>query len=357
MEPMNCTAWVRDGKCDIWTGTQAALSARTVAAEAADVAKENVTVHNHMLGGGFGRRIHSVADYVAPTVKVAKAIGKPVKLVYSREEDMQQDAYRPALISSFEGSVTTDGEIDAWYNIYSDKHEPVEAPIIPYKSNNVYSGSVVSVSHVPFGPWRSVDHSQHAFFVESFMDELAAEAGIDPYEFRLSKLTDKPRHAAILRKAAEMGNWSAAPAEGRTRGIALHEAFGSIVAQVAEVSIIDGVVRVHKVACAIDCGFAMSPDAAEAQAQSGIIYGLSAALYGEITIENGRVVQENFPDYDVLRLADTPEISVEFINSGAELGGLGEPATPPIAPAVTNAIFAATGKRLRSLPIAKHDLA
>jgi len=353
---MNCTAWVRDGKCDIWTGTQTALSARTVAAEAAGVEKENVTVHNHMLGGGFGRRIHSVADYVAPTVKVAKTIGKPVKLVYSREEDMQQDAYRPALISSFEGSVTADGEIDAWYNIYSDKHEPVEAPIIPYKSNNVYSASVVSVSHVPFGPWRSVDHSQHAFFVESFMDELAAEAGVDPYEFRLSKLNDKPRHAAILQKAAEMGNWSTAPEDGRTRGIALHEAFGSIVAQVAEVSVTDGVVRVHKVACAIDCGFAMSPDAAEAQAQSGIIYGLSAALYGEITIENGRVVQENFPDYDVLRLADTPEISVEFINSGAEIGGLGEPATPPIAPAVTNAIFAATGKRLRSLPIAKHDL-
>lgn len=356
MEPMNCTVRIKDGKVDIWTGSQTPITVKSIAADITGIDMDNITYHPCMLGGGFGRRVHQTSDYVAPAVKVAVEVGAPVKLIYSREEDMQQDAYRPALISRFKAVVSNDGNIDAWHNLYTDKNEPVEAPIIPYVSDNNYTGVVRSTSHVPFGPWRSVDHSQHAFFIESFIDELADKAGIDPYEFRLSKLKNKPKHAAVLKRAAEMANWSTPPAAGRTRGIALHESFGSIVAEVAEISVTDGNVRVHKVACAVDCGFPVNPDSATAQVESGIIYGLSAALFGEITIENGRVVQENFPDYDVVRLAETPDISVEFINSGKELGGLGEPATPPIAPAVMNAVFTATGKRIRSLPLSNHSL-
>jgi isoquinoline 1-oxidoreductase beta subunit len=356
MEPMNCTVQIKDGKVDIWTGTQTPITAKSIAADITGIHIDNITYHPCMLGGGFGRRIHQTSDYVAPAVKVAMEIGAPVKLIYSREEDMQQDAYRPALLSRFRAALTEKGDIEAWHNLYTDKNEPVEAPIIPYASNNNYTGVVRSTSHVPFGPWRSVDHSQHAFFIESFIDELAHKAGLDPYDFRMSKLKDKPRHAAVLKKAAEMGNWHNPTPAGRARGIALHESFGSIVAEVAEISISDGNIKVHKVSCAIDCGFPVNPDSAVAQAESGIIYGLSAALFGEITIENGRVVQENFPDYDVVRLAEAPDIKVEFINSGKELGGLGEPATPPIAPAVMNAIFTATGKRIRSLPLSNHSL-
>ncbi|UTW53945.1 molybdopterin cofactor-binding domain-containing protein [Kordiimonas sp. SCSIO 12610] len=356
MEPMNCTVRIQDGKVDIWTGTQTPITVKSIAAKITGIDIENITYHPCMLGGGFGRRVHQTSDYVAPAVKVAMEVGAPVKLIYSREEDMQQDAYRPALLSRFKAVVADNGAIDAWHNLYTDKNEPAEAPIIPYAANNNYTGVVRSTGHVPFGPWRSVDHSQHAFFIESFVDELADKANIDPYEFRMSKLKDKPRHAAVLKKAAEMAGWQSAAPEGRYRGIALHESFGSIVAEVAEISITDGSIKVHKVSCAVDCGFPVNPDSATAQVESGVIYGLSAALFGEITIENGRVVQENFPDYDVVRLAETPDIQVEFIDSGKEIGGLGEPATPPIAPAVMNAVFAATGKRIRSLPLINHSL-
>ncbi len=356
MEPMNCTVKIEDGKVDIWTGTQTPITAKSIAAKIAGVDINKVTYHPCMLGGGFGRRIHQASDYVAPAVKVAMEVGAPVKLIYSREEDIQQDAYRPALLSRFKAVVSDGGNIDAWHNLYTDKNEPVEAPIIPYAADNNYTGVVRSTSHVPFGPWRSVDHSQHAFFIESFIDELANKSGADPYEFRLEKLQNKPKHRAVLERVAEMAGWHTPAPLGRSRGIALHESFGSIVAEVAEISVNNGDVKVHKVSCAVDCGFPVNPDSARAQVESGIIYGLSAALFGEITIEGGRVIQENFPDYDVVRLAEAPDIQVDFINSGKELGGLGEPATPPIAPAVMNAIFTATGKRIRSLPLNNHSL-
>ncbi len=356
MEPMNCTAWVRDGVCDIWTGTQAPLMARTAAATAAGLEPENVTVHNHMLGGGFGRRIHAENDYVAPAVEIAVMAGAPVKTIWSREEDMRFDEYRPAVVSRFTAKLGDDGMPTAWQNRYSDKREPVEAPLIPYSVAAQSIGFVRSQSHLKLGPWRSVDHSQHAFFTESFIDELAHAANVDPLEYRLSLLKDAPRHANVLQKAADAAGWYAGVRDGRAMGLAVHESFGSIVAHVAEVSVnSDAMIQVHRISSAVDCGEAINPDNVESQIESAIIYGMTAACYGEITVENGQVVEGNFPEYEMVRLAEVPDISIQIIESGAPLGGLGEPGLPPTAPAMTNAIYALTGVRVRKLPIRNYD--
>lgn len=356
MEPMNCTAWVRDGVCDIWTGTQAPLMARTAAATAAGLEPENVTVHNHMLGGGFGRRIHAENDYVAPAVEIAKMAGAPVKTIWSREEDMRFDEYRPAVVSRFSAKLGEDGKPVAWKNRYSDKREPVEAPLIPYGVAAQSIGFVRSQSHLKLGPWRSVDHSQHAFFTESFMDELAHAAKADPLAYRLSLLSDAPRHANVLKKAADAAGWYTGVRNGRAMGLAVHESFGSIVAHVAEVSVnSDAMVQVHRVSSVVDCGEAINPDNIESQIESAIIYGMTAACYGEITVENGQVVEGNFPEYEMVRLAEVPDIAIQIVESGAPLGGLGEPGLPPIAPAMTNAIYALTGVRVRKLPIRNYD--
>lgn len=356
MEPMNCTAWVRDGVCDIWTGTQAPLMARTAAAVAAELAPENVTVHNHMLGGGFGRRIHAENDYVAPAVEIAKMAGAPVKTIWTREEDMRFDEYRPAVVSRFAAKLGEDGKPVAWKNRFSDKREPAEAPLIPYGVVNQSIGYVRSQSHLKLGPWRSVDHSQHAFFTESFVDELAHEAGADPLEYRLSMLTDAPRHAHVLKTAAEKAGWYTGVRSGRAMGIAVHESFGTIVAHAAEVSIgDDGMPRVHKMTCAVDCGEAINPDNIESQIESAIIYGMTGAFFGEITVQDGQVVEGNFPEYEMVRLADVPEIEVYIIESGAPMGGIGEPGLPPTAPAITNAVYALTGQRVRKLPLRNYD--
>lgn len=356
MEPMNATAWLRDGKLDVWTGTQAPLMARSAAAAAAGIEPENVTVHNHMLGGGFGRRIHAENDYVAPAVEIAKMVGEPVKTIWTREEDMRFDEYRPAVVSRFAAKLGDDGKPTAWKNRFSDKREPAEAPLIPYGVSNQSIGFVRSQSHIKLGPWRSVDHSQHAFFTESFVDELAHEAGADPLAYRLEMLADKPRHANVLKTAAEKGGWYAGVRGGRAMGVAVHESFGSIVAHAAEVSIgDDGMPRVHKVTCAVDCGEAINPDNIESQIESAIIYGMTGAYFGEITVDGGQVVEGNFPEYEMVRLADVPEIEVYIIESGAPMGGIGEPGLPPTAPAITNAVFALTGQRVRQLPLKNYD--
>jgi isoquinoline 1-oxidoreductase beta subunit len=272
MEPMNALAVVEGNTCEIWTGTQNPLGFKHEIAVAMELEPANVKVNNFFMGGGFGRR--ATPDTAIQAAKLAKVTGKPIKLIWSREEDIQQDIYRPAVLSKFRAALDADGQAVAWENRYVDKHEPAEAPLIPYAIDNQAIGAVDSPTHVPFGPWRSVDHSQHGFFTESFIDELAVEAGEDPFEYRLARLKDHPRHTAALKLAAEKADWGAPLAKGQGRGIALQESFGSIVAEVVDVTVIEGEVLVDKVTIAVDPGFAVSPDGLKAQMESGVIPGL-----------------------------------------------------------------------------------
>ena len=351
MEPLNATAEISNGQCEIWVGCQNPLGFRKAVAEALSVDEEKVTLHNQLMGGGFGRK--SRPDYAIQAAQIAKAVGRPIQLIWSREEDIRQDFYRPAIQSRFRGGIDENGKLLVWENTYVNKAEPTEAPLIPYAVEAQDIGHVSSPTHVPFGAWRSVDHSQHGFFTESFIDEAANATGKDALKFRLDLLKDKPRHLAVLKRAAEEANWETPLAKGRGKGISLQESFGSIVAQVVEVSIVDKSVSVDRVVAVIDPGLAIAPDGMKAQIESGIIYGLSAAMYGEITIQDGAVVESNFHDYRSLRMSDAPTIETHIINSGHELGGGGEPGTPGIAPALANAVYAASGIRVRSLPLMK----
>ena len=350
MEPMNATARIAADRCEVWAGVQDPLAARKVAASAADMDADTVVIHNQQLGGGFGRRLPGAHDFIDQAVRIAKEMAPaPVKLIWSREEDIQHDYYRPAVIGRYKGAVDADGAPSVWTSRFNGSGG--DAASVLYAMPNRDIRSVKVEHHVRQGSWRSVEHSQHGFFTESFIDELAHAAGKEPYQFRRDLLEHLPRHRAVLEKAAWMSGWGAAPAAGRARGIALVESFGSIVAEVAEVELIDGRIKVHNVWAAVDCGYVVNPDTALAQIEGGIIFGLSAALFTEITLRDGRVVQRNFDDYPMPKLADAPRIKVEFIRSDAPLGGLGEPGVPPIAPAIANAVFALTGKRLRSLPL------
>lgn len=353
MEPQNCTAWVRDGRCDVWAGHQSPLSAQKAAADALGLSPDKVTYHNLYLGGGFGRR--SETDNIVMAARVAKATGYPVKLIWSREEDTAQDWYRPSVTSRFEGGIDANGKVQSWSNIHTHLFEPAEATQVPYYAiPNTLVRKVDVPMHLRFGPWRSVEHSQHAWFIESFVDELALAAGKDPLTLRRELLAGSARHLAVLNKVAKMANFGEQLPAGKGRGIAFVPSFGSIVAEVAEVDMTGKKPRVTKVWCCADLGYAMNPDGAAAQMESAVIYGLTAALYGEISVKEGRVQQSNFHDYPMVRMNEAPEIFVEFINGDAErLGGAGEPGLPPLAPAVTNAIFAASGKRVRELPISK----
>jgi isoquinoline 1-oxidoreductase beta subunit len=352
MEPMNCTVHFHDGKCDVWTGTQDNLGIRARVASVAELDDDLVTLHPCYLGGGFGRRLPTSTNTIEQATRIAEHFDVPVQTLWSREEDTRHDYYRPAVTSKFRAAFSPRTHLHAWENIYTGKNEPAEAAHTPYSIEHQAIAWVEGETHVPFGAWRSVAHSQHTFFMESFMDELAHYAGKHPYQFRLEMLADKPRHVRVLNAAAERAQWQRSLPAGHALGFALQESFGSIAAQVAEVSIGSaGQVQVHRVSCAIDCGRVVHPDGAKAQVESGIIYGLTAALYGEITIAEGRVQEGNFTDYPMLHLADCPEIDVLLLESeGAALGGLGEPATPPVAAAVANAIYVLTGQRIRELP-------
>jgi len=355
MEPMNCTVHFSGGRCEVWTGTQDNLGIRGRVANVAGLKEDEVTVHPFYLGGGFGRRLPQSTNTIDQATLIARHFEVPVQTLWSREEDTRQDYYRPAVSSRFRAGFDANQQLVAWENVYIGKNEPAEAAHIAYQIPNQQIDYVDSPTHVPFGAWRSVAHSQHTFFLESFTDELAWRQNQDPLQFRLNMLRDKPRHSRVLREAAARANWASAPPPGRARGIALQESFGSIVAEVAEVSLKDnGEVRVEKVVCAIDCGRVIHPDTAASQVESGINYGLTAAMYGQISIENGRVKESNFHDYQMLRLSESPQIEVILLESDdAPVGGLGEPATPPISAAVTNAIYALTGQRVRELPL-KH---
>jgi isoquinoline 1-oxidoreductase beta subunit len=368
MEPMNCTVWVKkDGTTEVWVGSQDALGTRARIADVLGVDFDKVTLHPLLLGGGFGRRVPlrkgffdfpSEIDFAALIAReVAKDFDAPVQLLYTREDDMQHDAYRIAVTSTFNVGVDDKGMPVAWKNRYTIKDDPADAAHIPYAVPDQSIRYTEGQSVVPRGPWRSVAHTQHTFFIESFMDELAHDAGMDPFEYRRALLKDEPRHLAVLELAAEKAGWGTPLPKGRARGIAIQQAFKTIVAEVAEVSVgDDGAVKVHKVTAAVDCGEVINADTARQQVESGIIFGLTAALHGEITVAEGAVEQSNFPDYEMVRMADVPEIDIHFIESGAAIGGLGEPATPPVAAAVSNAVFAITGKRVRELPLKNHDL-
>jgi len=356
MEVMNCTAMFEGDKLTVWGGFQDGLGARARAARVAGLPMENVTLHHTVMGGGFGRR-GSTLDYLDKAIAVARAVEGPVQVVYTREEDMTHDYYRHASVARMKGALDDQGRVVAWLHTFTEKHDPPEAITVNYDFPNRAARYADGTNPIPWGPWRSVDHTQQGFFIESFVDELAHAAGQDPFEFRRTQLTGAPRHKAVLELAAEMAGWGASLPEGRARGIAMREAMGSIVAQVAEVSLgEDGRVRVHKMWSAVDPGEVVNPATFTAQIQGGAIYGLTAALYGEISIDKGRVVQQNFPDYEMVRMADAPEHEVRFIESGARTGGAGEPGTAPTAPAVANAIFALTGQRIRELPFRKFDL-
>ena len=357
VEPVNATAQFKDGRLTVWTGDRDPLASRMAVAKAAGLAPADVTFHALPCGGCFGARSvrNSAAGiYLAHAAEIARAMSPfPVKMIHSREEDFAQDAFRPQLTSRIRGAVDPQGKLVAWEQIYiAGAPSLATAFDIPYPVPNKSIRSVTVPHHLRVGSWRSVNSSQHAFWSESFIDELAHTGGQDPYLFRRAALADGSREQRVLDVAAKAGNWGAPLPVGTGRGIALAPSFGTVVAEVIEASWPDGGrPRVHRVVAAVDCGDLVHPDTAEQQVTGAIIMGLSAALYEEITIRDGRVAQSNFPDYPVLKLAETPEIEVHFVRSGAPPGGLGEVGLPPVSPALTNALFAATARRIRRLPI------
>jgi isoquinoline 1-oxidoreductase subunit beta len=372
MEPLNCTVDLRADRCEIWTGTQFQTGDRNAAAQIAGLKPESVQLHTTFLGGGFGRRGNPMADFVSEAVHVAKAAGAPVKVkvIWTREDDMHGGYYRPAYLHAIEGSVDAGGMPHAWSHRIVGQSIAAGTPFeVMMVKNGIDETSVEGAADIPYAIpniqveyrpvkvgvpvlwWRSVGHSHNAFVVESFLDELAAAGRKDPYELRRTLLAKHPRERGVLDLAAEKAGWGKPLPKGRGRGIAVHSSFGSYVAEVVEASVEGGNVRVHRVVCAVDCGGFVNPQIIEQQLQGAVIFGLTAALYGELTFEKGRVQQSNFNDYQMLRMDECPEIEVHIVHNQEKMGGIGEPGVPPVAPALVNAIFQATGKRIRKLPI------
>jgi isoquinoline 1-oxidoreductase subunit beta len=371
VEPMNCTAQVLQGKVEVWAPSQNAQAALTTAAKAAGVDPKDVEVHVTMLGGGFGRR-GAVQDFVRQAVVIAKAAGRPVKLLWSREEDMRHDFYRPVSMARLTAGLDAGGMPIAWQvrltgqSIFASlRPEGIKNGLdpnfvegmaeVPYEFPNRFVDYAMRNTPVPVGFWRSVNNSQNAFYKESFLDEVAHAGGHDPYELRRALLKNHPKQLAVLDAAAKQAGWGTPLPAGVHRGIAYHDAYGSLVCGVAEISLgDDNRLSVHRIVCAVDSGYVVNPDTVVTQVEGAIVYGLTAALYDKITIRNGRVEQANFDTYPMLRLKSMPRIEVVQVPSGGFWGGVGEVGLPPVAPAICNAIFAATGKRIRSLPLSDH---
>ncbi|HEY2230033.1 MAG TPA: molybdopterin cofactor-binding domain-containing protein [Xanthobacteraceae bacterium] len=368
MEPLNAIAQVQADRVDVWVGTQNADAALALAAQASGVKPENVYVHNTFSGGGFGRRLGP--DEVAQAVAVAKAVGKPVKLIWTREEEIRQGRYRTQAAIRFKAGFAADGTpiaLDMRNSAGSSNPAAVRDGLDPqtmqglintaYKLPNYRIVSILKNTHVPLGPWRAPGHSQNVFFMESFIDEMAHATGKDPVAFRRELLAHRPDFQQVIDLLVEKGDWGTPMPRGKGRGVAVHESYDSIVGMIAEVAVQNGEVKVERVVIACDCGVVVNPRGVENQLEGGMIYGLSAALFGEITVKNGRVEQGNFDTYPVVRLKDAPKTEVYISPTpGKRWGGIGEPGATMIQPAVTNAIFAATGKRLRALPIRGQDL-
>jgi isoquinoline 1-oxidoreductase beta subunit len=372
MEPLNCTVKIDAQQCEVWTGTQLQTQDQAVAAEITGLPRDRVQIHTQFLGGGFGRRATQPSDFVREGVHVAKAAGQPVKTVWTREDDVRGGYYRPLFVHRARIGLDADGRPFAWHHVAVGQSiqtgGPFEALMV---KGGVDATSVEGLADSPYlkaipnhrvdlhSPklaipvlwWRSVGHSHTAFVMESLIDELAHAAGKDPVEYRRKLLAEHPRHRAALDLAVEKAGWDSPLTQGQARGVAVHESFGSYVAQVAEVSVEQGAIRVHRVVCAIDCGIAVNPESVAAQLESGVAFGLGAALHSALTIEDGRVRESNFHDYRVLRLNEMPKVEVHIVPSTEKMGGVGEVGVPPIAPAVANAVFALTGQRVRELPL------
>jgi isoquinoline 1-oxidoreductase beta subunit len=368
MEPMNCTAWVKGDEVEIWAGTQSQGPAQGILSQVAQVTPAKVKINTLMLGGGFGRRF--APDFMIDATLLSKLSGKPVKLTYSREDDMAAGFYRPASVARLSAAIDAQGKPTMLKVGIGSPSIMAASGFMKIPDSGVDEFAMEGIADHPYdipnqriaygrrepGPqvwfWRSVGHSQNLFFIEGFIDELAAAAKKDPFEFRRALLTQQPRYKGVLEAAADKAGWGQPLPSGLYRGIAVAQSFGSYVAEVAEVSVgADGVPKVHRVVAAVDCGMTVNPEIIRRQIEGAIVFGLSAALYGRITLAGGRVEQGNFHNYPLLRMSEMPKVEVYVLPSTEKPGGIGEPGTPPIAPAVVNAIFAATGKRLRSLPI------
>jgi isoquinoline 1-oxidoreductase beta subunit len=365
MEPMNCTADVRADRCDVWVPTQGQTASHGAAVAASGLPPKAVNIYTTYLGGGFGRR--GEADFVTDAVETSKAVGKPVKVIWSREDDIQHDFYRPVTYIRMWGSVDASGKPGVFMQRMVqqsllkrlgplppdgvDRISVDGSATLPYDIPNIRVEYIESDPGIPYGFWRSVGASVQGYVVEAFIDEMATAAGKDPYQFRRDLLSKAPRHRAVLDLVAEKSGWGKPLPAGHGRGIAVMEAFGSIVGQVAEVSVANNTIKIHKIWCAVDTGWVINPDTIKAQMEGGTLYGLTAALKGEITIQNGRVMQHHFNDYQMIRHAEAPEVEVHIVPSTAEPGGIGEPSTALAAGALVNAVAAVTGKRIYKLPI------